>query len=390
MLHEEALVALSHAINSLVLTTKSPKAVLKFKPTSKADLWRWIGQRLDITLNVKLQLKEAYKSVSIFRSALFTATSYFPTQDKVDSSNWLPEHRFAIINSSIRPDIKSFCRLISSQWQRAWEPGAAVVVDESVYDFQGQSPCHAFIPRKPHPNGLMSYGLSGYTAKMKLPMLLDIEPWVPSNKLSARESAKSLMTRAKNAHPRTSFKLVMDSAFGSFKDVDWYHNLDIEVTMSMAENKDAWIWELLAYGCPLESGRVALRPLLGSAGHYLVSLFRTQSDAGKMIDIRTVTSAFEYEAPPMVEDTVVSVAERILTASGDFEYLTTWADGDITRQRAPSFLDPDGTFNYIWLRKAKCEDVQAALSEMTAEKLVELCDQQKWKVLPLYCFFGPL
>lgn len=71
MLPDEALVSLSHAINSLALTSKTPNALLKFKPASRADLWRWIGQRLDITLNVKLQLKEAYKSVSIFRSARF-------------------------------------------------------------------------------------------------------------------------------------------------------------------------------------------------------------------------------------------------------------------------------------------------------------------------------
>jgi hypothetical protein len=79
MLPDEALVALSHAVNSLALTSMSPKALLKFKPTSKADLWRWIGQRLDITLNVKLQLKEAYKSVSILCSILSTTPSQFPT-----------------------------------------------------------------------------------------------------------------------------------------------------------------------------------------------------------------------------------------------------------------------------------------------------------------------
>jgi hypothetical protein len=77
MLPDEALVALSHAINSLVLTTKSPNAVHKFKATTKADIWRWIGQRLDITLNVKLQLKEAYKSVSISRRTLVIESTHF-------------------------------------------------------------------------------------------------------------------------------------------------------------------------------------------------------------------------------------------------------------------------------------------------------------------------
>lgn len=79
MLPDEALVYLSHAINSFVLTTKTPNALLKFKLTSVADLWRWIGQRLDITLNVKLQLKEAYNSVSNIRSARFPVGPQFPS-----------------------------------------------------------------------------------------------------------------------------------------------------------------------------------------------------------------------------------------------------------------------------------------------------------------------
>ena len=62
----------------------------------------------------------------------------------------------------------------------------------------------------------MSYGLSGYTSVLKMPMLLDLEPWVPSNKLSARDSAKALAARTRAAHPTLALHLVMDSAFGSF------------------------------------------------------------------------------------------------------------------------------------------------------------------------------
>lgn len=221
-------------------------------------------------------------------------------------------------------------------------------------------------------------------------MLLDIEPWIPLNKNSARDSAKTLMARAKVAHPRTKFRLVMDSAFGSFKDVDWYHSRGIDVTMSMAENKQAWFWNLLAYECPLESGRVALRPFEDRSGHYLASIFRTQTESGKMIDIRTITSAFGYEAPDLVDDTVVAVGERKEVATGKFEYSTTWADGDVTWQKAPSFMDPDGTFVYVWLRTAKAEDIKAALSESTADQLVEICDKQKWKVGPFYFFISAL
>ena len=97
------------------------------------------------------------------------------------------------------PDIVDLCRVIGAQWQQAWEPGNTLVVDESVYAFLGESPCHTYIPRKPHPNGLLSYGISGYTSVLRLPMLLDLEPWVPGNKLSARDSAKALVARTRAA-----------------------------------------------------------------------------------------------------------------------------------------------------------------------------------------------
>lgn len=63
MLSDQALDFLARAINSHAVTSKSPKALTKFKPTSRGDLWRWIAQRLDLTLNVELPLKEADNSV---------------------------------------------------------------------------------------------------------------------------------------------------------------------------------------------------------------------------------------------------------------------------------------------------------------------------------------
>src|SRR5437868_2857344 len=108
----------------------------------------------------------------------------------------MPYYRFSSINGNIAVNVLQFSRLIGNRWRAVWRPGNTLVVDESVYDFSGRSECHAWIPRKPHPNGLLSYGLSGYTSVMRLPMLLDVEPWVPKNKLTPRESGKALVARA--------------------------------------------------------------------------------------------------------------------------------------------------------------------------------------------------
>jgi hypothetical protein len=289
----------------------------------------------------------------------------------------LPLYRFNVINGNMKPDTLQLCRIVGAQWQRAWQPGNTFVVDESVYEYLGESPCHVYIPRKPHPNGIMSYGLAGYTSVLKMPMLLDLEPWVPSNKLSARDSAKALAARTRAAHPTLALHLVMDSAFGSFADVSYYHSRGVVVTMSMTENKKPWLWGLLGYRCPLDSGRAALLPMDAPGHHLLASLYHVKSDSGKLIDIRTVTSAFAYTAPETVDEVVASIGQRRKSQNGFFEYETIWADGTTTWQQAGSFMDMDGTFNMIWLQQARAEDVEAALLDVDLEAL---CDHQSWKV----------
>lgn len=280
----------------------------------------------------------------------------------------------------MRPSLLDLCRTCGTRWQSVWKAGNTVVVDESVYANDSNCPCHVYIPRKPHPNGLLSYGLSGYTAVMRLPILLDIEPWLPGNKLSASESAQRLVNRMRVAHPRLTPHVVMDSLFGSFEVVEKYKRDGVLVTMSMDLQKKQWLWDLLAWECPLESGRAALFPFKDLDGGFLASLYHVQTDTGKIIDIRTISSAFGFEVPEKDETAVLSIGERRTDDHDFFIYETQWIDGDTTWEYAHSFMDADGTFNSIWLLQAAEEDIRAALVDLTVEGLSEVCRQQNWKV----------
>ena len=77
---------------------------------------------------------------------------------------------------------------------------------------------------------------------------------------------------------------------------------------------------------------------------------------------------------------MAAVGERRTNALNLVEYETTWSEGSVTWEQARSFMDADGTFNFIWLEKAKESDVQAALLDLTVDQLQELCDHQHWKV----------
>ncbi|HEY0751617.1 MAG TPA: hypothetical protein VGD26_10700 [Chitinophagaceae bacterium] len=293
---------------------------------------------------------------------------------------WLPYYRFKIINGNLTPSIVELCRTLTRRWRSVWIPGGPLVIDESIYEYLGECPTHVHIPRKPHEDGLLAYGLSGYSSILKLPILLDLEPYVKGNVPTARISASLLADRLLEAHPTLKPHIVMDSLFGSFKDIHYYHLKGISLTVSMAENKKPWLWHLLGHRCPLDAGRAALFPLDAPEQFYIASYYRTQTEAGKRIDIRTASSAFKFREREITEWVVTSIGARRRSRDGFFEYETHWAGGAITWQQANLFVDEDGTFNIKWLEKAEDEDIQEALSNLHRSDLISICEQKHWKV----------
>lgn len=257
-----------------------------------------------------------------------------------------------------------------------------LVIDESVYEYKGVSPCHVFIPRKPHPNGLLSYGICGYTAALKLPMLVDLEPWLPGNKLSAQKSARALVNRLLDHYGDSlNFHIVTDSAFGSFEEADYYLSRNVKITSSMAHKSKEWLWSMLVSGCGINSGRIALVPLDTPGAYALASAYHVISESNKVIDIRTITTAFAWKRPEVIEPCVSRIGGRQLHARGYYEYETFWEDGDITWQKADTFIDADGTVTQQWLEKATEEDLQAALARFTSAQLIAICEAQSLKVV---------
>jgi Transposase IS4 len=103
---------------------------------------------------------------------------------------------------------------------RVLQPSNILVVDESIYDFEGRCPVKRYIPRKPHPNGLLVYGLAGLltVGPQRLPYLLDIEPCTIGNEVGAQEAMIRLHSRLRLRSPRLRPSLIADSAFGSLID----------------------------------------------------------------------------------------------------------------------------------------------------------------------------
>lgn len=244
-----------------------------------------------------------------------------------------------------------------------------------------------YIPRKPHPNGLLSYGMAGYTAVEKLPVLLSLDPHLPSHRCSPHKSLKTLVKRLKKAHPTLSPHVVADSAFGSFSTMESIRNLGAHATFSMPTNQRPWLWEVLAWDCPLNGGRTSLLPILDETEYVFASIFHVKSESDKIIDIRTLTSGWTWTVSESAEWAVKKVSARRTNDVGIFEYETHWGDGSISWQQARSFMDDDGTFNISWLKIATAEDLRDALVDLTLEALEAICIAKGWKVPNLSCTF---
>ena len=91
-------------------------------------------------------------------------------------------------------------------------------MDESIYEFNGECPVKRYIPRKPHPNGLLAYGLAGYfiVGVDYVPYVLDLEPYILDNLVAPQEAMIRLHDRLRFRRPALRPHLTVDSAFGSF------------------------------------------------------------------------------------------------------------------------------------------------------------------------------
>lgn len=107
---------------------------------------------------------------------------------------------------------------LGDSWSTLFSPGTVVVVDESLYEFNGDCPVRRYIPRKPHPNGLLVYAMATYVhaGADKLPVVLDLEPYAVGNLVSAQEAMMRLASRLRTRKPHLRPHLVVDAAFGSF------------------------------------------------------------------------------------------------------------------------------------------------------------------------------
>lgn len=99
-----------------------------------------------------------------------------------------------------------------------FHPGAKLVVDETIIEFEGKCPYTRCIPRKPHPIGFVVFTLAAnvFVGAHAIPIVLDHEPYIEGNLVTPQSAMMRLLKRFEERHPAIHPHLYVDSAFGSF------------------------------------------------------------------------------------------------------------------------------------------------------------------------------
>jgi len=178
---------------------------------------------------------------------------------KLRGKDVMCQKRFTAIITCLCPNENEFRELVdllNNQFNKLVCPGTKTAFDETVYAYhvskeikqraeQDQDPIPVvFIPRKPHPNGLMSYKLSTILPGGK-PYTLVLIPHYSIPQISPTCALNEAITQFKKFHPNNVLHVIADSAFGSFPQLQKMEEDGVFGTFSMVSTEKSWLWKLL-------------------------------------------------------------------------------------------------------------------------------------------------
>lgn len=236
------------------------------------------------------------------------------------------------------------------------------------------SDSNSYIPRKPHPFGLIQWSVACQSARFGIPII----PYFLWDREGRRITAHEAMERAtEDLSPRLSPKhphWVADSAWGSEKMILWLGRHGATCTFSMHPNVRPSLWECLIYELGVNEGRTVLDPETNVA--FSVKLVVT--DKKEVLTLKTATTGFRLAAPE--EPRVLAVLGRRTTPDG-IEFRTKLSDGTTEWLGTGSFISDDGAINVTWLAQAEERDLEHYFHSLKKEKLEKIAESQGWKVI---------
>lgn len=162
---------------------------------------------------------------------------------------------FSCLVANDDDEIEQLLQILRINSINLWSGFGVVACDESIYKYQPSSKIkHEFeanfdpipvvyIPRKPNPNGLLSYSLVCKSTTTKKPFTIDLIPFYKLPKLSPRECCMKMIERwPYQVKPHV---VVMDSAFSSVNFMTHLLSKGVVSTGSIRTSELPGVWKLL-------------------------------------------------------------------------------------------------------------------------------------------------
>lgn len=174
-----------------------------------------------------------------------------------------------------------------------------------------------YIPRKPHPNGLLSYMMATYfefDSIRSLPYILDFQVHLKVGDVSPQTVVSGFINRY------TIYRLIyinfrwkfhntshwiMDSGFGNFNLLEEFKRKNIDLTMSMKANTHPILWKILSNNLPIEKSRVFMN--IKYPNQYAVASCLLEEKNQKEIFKFLITTAFEDLTPSLIFGSSISM-----------------------------------------------------------------------------------
>jgi len=184
-------------------------------------------------------------------------------------SSWpISLKRYKAIVSSIDANLDVLATLLRNSWKDAIKPGTEFAIDETLYSYHSRSDPTSpqrYIPRKPHPNGLLSY-MAGFKTDHG-PYIFDLEPDHNLQALNARAAMQRIVQRwSWDLKPH----VVVDAGFSGEIPMTIVGDLGARITAGLNTAHFRFLDEQLMLHCPPKSW-LALKDKAG----VIWSLFRS-------------------------------------------------------------------------------------------------------------------
>lgn len=270
----------------------SKKSRQKVADTSTKYYKQVTPSMMKMFYGILLQLENMYSEANHSITANY---KYLRNQKKTP----MGYQRFRAILSCLNPLETEFNQLIDiirASFKECWSNPVHVAADEALYGYQPSKETKkkyekkkdpipvVYIPRKPHPNGLLNYKLVVKSEKTKKPYVLDFQP-----KFINTTSSEALEGFINRWSYTTTPHFIVDAGIGTFDIMEKIEEKSFYMTMASKSNSKPFLWNLLKrdthIGCWNAAGK----------GNIMASIRNTNEENSERKYHHLLTNLFSFQ-----------------------------------------------------------------------------------------------